>query len=327
MPYTHFTSDERDALQSMTAIGLDIATIAWLLERHPSSIYRELERNGNHGYYTARLAEVRTDRRRKFGRPRKVRDNDELMHTVERLLRDGLSPEQIVGRIELENRQHPNWHISHETIYQHVYDEAHAGNDLRGYLRHSRNARRKRKANKDRRGIIPNRHFIDERPAIVERKARRGDWEGDTIEGAGKKGYVVTFVDRKTKYLIAYKLVQKTAQTLVQGACYAFENLPISLKKTITVDNGKEFSAHDALAYGVGAKVYFAHPYHSWERGLNEHTNGLLRQYLPKDRPLVDLSPRELAKIVARINNRPRKVLGYRTPREEFFKLPLALQT
>lgn len=179
----------------------------------------------------------------------------------------------------------------------------------------------------DRRGIIPDRVFIDSRPAIVEQKIRRGDWEGDTVEGAGKQGYVATWVDRRDKFLVAYKLTNKSAKALADGARHAFRKIPKEYRKTYTVDNGKEFAYHKELASSLGGEVYFAHPYHSWERGLNENTNGLLRQYLPKKRALTDLTKKELAKIVSKLNNRPRKSLGYRTPREAFFDLPLALQT
>jgi transposase, IS30 family len=248
------------------------------------------------------------------------------MKCVEKLLRHELSPNEIVGRIELEE-QHPDWHISHETIYQHIYSEAKKDNDLRPYLRQGRKHRHKRLLKKDRRGVIPGRVFIDARPAIVDCKKRRGDWEGDTVEGAQKQGYVATWVDRNTKYLIAHKLDHKTAQELVEGAEKAFRGIPKKYRKTYTVDNGKEFAMHKELAKRLGGKVYFAHPYHSWERGLNENTNGLLRQYLPKSRSFADLTEKELAKIVAKLNNRPRKSLGYRTPREAFYDLPLALQT
>ena len=288
---------------------------------------RELSRNRKHGYYIPRIADNQAKWRRLESKVSPVRGNKELMATVERLIKQKIAPDQVVGRIKLERKAQVGWQISHETIYQHIYDQARKGNDLRGFLRHPRKTRRKRSANKDRRGIIPDRVFIDDRPCIVERKQRRGDWEGDTIEGAGKKGYVATFVDRKTKYLVAYTIEHKSAQELVRGARKAFRAIPKALRKTVTVDNGKEFAAHERLSQILEAKVYFAHPYHSWERGLSEHTNGLLRQYLPKNRSLLDLDPKELAKIVAEINNRPRKSLGYRTPREAFFKLPLALQT
>ncbi len=326
MPYTHFTSDERDALQVLMAQKIDMDILARMIGKHPSSLYRERARNSIHSLYISGKAQAIADRRRKESRGKTVRNNKPLMRCVEKLLRKEYSPEQIVGRIRLEGR-HPEWHISHETIYQHVYAEAKKGNDLRKHLRQGRKKRHKRSLGKDRRGIIPDRVFIDARPSIVEKKIRRGDWEGDTVEGASKKGYVTTWVDRSKKYLVASVLKNKTSAGLVDGARKAFRKIPPQFRKTFTVDNGREFARHRDLEKALGGKVYFAHPYHSWERGLNENTNGLLRQYLPKNRTLDDLTQRELDKIVRRLNDRPRKCLGYRTPREAFFNLPLALQT
>ncbi|GAB1454750.1 IS30 family transposase [Spirochaetota bacterium] len=326
MSYQHITIDERDALQSMQAMKQPVREMAKTIGKHPSTIYRELARNSTHGNYISRKADEKATKRRKDNRTSPVTGNIELMNTVERLIKKQIAPDQIAGRIMLERGYQHGWTVSHETIFKYIYEQIHLGNDLRVHLRHPRKVRRKRSAGKDRRGIIPGRVFIDDRPPIVDRKFRRGDWEGDTIEGAGKKGYVATFVDRKTKYLIAYKLEHKSSMALVRGARKAFRSIPASMLKTITVDNGKEFAAHKKLAQTLGVKVFFAHPYHSWERGLNEHTNGLIRQYLPKGRSLLDLESRELAKIVKRINNRPRKSLGYRTPYEAFFKIPLALQ-
>lgn len=326
MPYTHFTSDERDALQVLKAMDLGMDIISRLLGRHPSSLYREIHRNATHSLYISGKAQTKAMKRRELNRPSPVRQNKPLMKCVEKLLKNECSPDEIVGRIKLEG-QHPDWHISHETIYRHIYAEANRGNDLRPHLRQGRKHRRKRLLKKDRRGVIPGRVFIDARPAIVDRKKRRGDWEGDTVEGAKKQGYIATWVDRSKKYLIAYKIDHKTAQELVDGAEKAFRDIPQEYRKTFTVDNGKEFAMHKDLGNRLGGKVYFAHPYHSWERGLNENTNGLLRQYLPKKRSFADLTEKELAKIVTKLNNRPRKSLGYLTPREAFFGLPLALQT
>lgn len=326
MPYIHLTNDERDALQVFRSLDLGMDLIGRILGRHVSSLYREITRNSSHGLYISGKAQAKATSRRKQNRPSPVRKNAPLMKCVEKLLRREFSPDEIVGRIELEQR-HPDWHISHETIYQHVYAEARQGRDFRPHLRQGRKHRRKRLLKKDRRGIIPDRVFIDSRPAIVERKTRRGDWEGDTVEGSKKQGYVATWVDRSKKYLVAYKLSHKTAQALVDGAEKAFRRIPKKYRKTATVDNGKEFAMHKDLGKHLGCKVYFAHPYHSWERGLNENTNGLLRQYLPKSRSFADLSRKELARIVNKLNNRPRKSLGYLTPREAFFGLPLALQT
>jgi IS30 family transposase len=237
------------------------------------------------------------------------------------------SPEQISGALALQYPGDKSLQVSYETIYKHLYSRKHDLLELKMHFRHGHRIRRKRLSGKDKRGIIKDRKFIDDRPVIVETKIRCGDWEGDTIEGAGKKGYVATFVDRKTKYLVAFPLKYKQAELLVDGARKAFANLPTMQKLTLTVDNGKEFSRHVDLGKAIGMDVYFAHPYHSWERGLSEHTNGLLRQYLPKNRSLETLTEKELANIVDRINNRPRKSLGYRTPFEMFFRKSFALQT
>ncbi len=327
MPYSHITNDERDALQVLCSKGIEIRLISRILGRHVSSIYREFERNsGSFKIYLAEQAGIKAAKRRKTNRPKPVSGNKPLLACVERLLRNEYSPDEIVGRIYLEG-QHPTWHISHETIYKYIYSQAKKGNDLRPYLRQGHKTRRKRKLVKDRRGIIADRVSIDKRPKVVNRKRRIGDWEGDTVEGSRKKGYVATWVERRCKYLVSYKMETKASEKLVKGASRAFKKIPDKYKKTFTVDNGKEFAKHKELARTLNGKVYFAHPYHSWERGLNENTNGLLRQYLPKNKSFADLTDKELAKIVNKLNNRPRKSLGYRTPREVFLNLPLALQT
>jgi IS30 family transposase len=327
MPYTHITNDERDALQVMRSKGIKISIIAGVLGRHVSSIYREVERNSDSfNIYLAEKAHRKSIKRRALNRPKPVTGNKPLLKCVERLIRKEYSPDEIVGRLQLEGR-HPTWHISHETIYKYIYEQVKVGNDLRSYLRQGHRTRRKRRLAKDRRGIIADRVFIDQRPTIVDQRTRTGDWEGDTVEGAGKKGYVATWTERRCKYLVAYTLDRKASDKLVTGAKKAFRSIPEEYRKTFTVDNGKEFSRHKELSKSLKGKVYFANPYHPWERGLNENTNGLLRQYLPKKKSFEDLTQKELAKIVSKLNNRPRKSLGYRTPREAFFNLPLALQT
>ncbi len=327
MPYHHFTAEERDELQVLLGFGAEVWFAARITGKHLSSVYRELSRNANSGFYLSYHADntARTRRREASRRPK--RGDARLLAEVERRIRLDHSPEQIAGRLKREHPKDPSWHVSHETIYQHVYAQSRKGSDLGNHLRQGHKKRRKRLSGKDRRGLIPNRTFIDQRPSVVDKKTRVGDWEGDTIEGGGKKGYIGTFVDRKTKYLVAFPLMRKTADSLVAKAGKAFARFPRRVRKTITVDNGKEFARHKELAVITGARVYFAHPYHSWERGLNEHTNGLLRQYLPKKLPLDSLDPRCLAKNVAKINNRPRKSLGYRTPREVFLKYLFALRT
>jgi IS30 family transposase len=328
MSYNHFTIDERDALQVMIDRDLDKPSIARILNMDLSSIYREIDRNSQHGYYLSAKAEGIAKRRRQESCTKPKLGNRILIQEIERcFFEQDYSPEQISGVLALKNPGDKSFHVSHETIYQHLYSRKYALPDIRIHFRHGHRIRRKRLSGKDKRGIIKDRIFIDDRPIIVEEKTRCGDWEGDTIEGAGKKGYVATFVDRKTKYLVAFPLKYKLAELIVEGARKAFANLPTMQKMTLTVDNGKEFSRHADLGKAVGMDVYFAHPYHSWERGLNEHTNGLLRQYLPKNQSLDTLTKRELAYIVDRLNNRPRKSLGYRTPFEMFFRKTFALQT
>jgi IS30 family transposase len=327
MPYSHFTSEERDALQVMNNGSIDLGIIARILGKHISSIYRELSRNESSGYYLAHHADSSSWERRRASKTRTKRGNDALMQEVEKRFKEDHSPEQISGRLNVEYPHDASMHISYETIYAHIYMRIRAGADFRKHLRHCHAKRRKRLHQKDKRGIIPDRHFIEERPAVVEEKSRIGDWEGDTVEGGGKKGYIATYTDRNTKFLISYPMKGKSALELVQGARIAFSTIPADCIHTLTVDNGREFTYHAMLGAAIGAQVYFAHPYHSWERGLNEHTNGLLRQYLPKKRPLDTLTAKQLARIVDKLNNRPRKSLGYRTPSEAFFKVSFALQT
>jgi transposase, IS30 family len=327
MPYTHFNSIERNALQYMININLDKETIGRILGKSTSSVCREISRNGFEGYYTASTADDAARTRRNDTKPCPKRGNSDLMADIESRFIEDHSPEQIAGRLNREYPDNPEKHVSYETIYSYLYSRLEDKPELRIHFRQGQKKRHKRLSGKDKRGIIPNRKFIDLRPAIVDEKTRFGDWEGDTVEGGGKKGYVTTFVERTTKLLIAYPLRNKTTESLVQKARKPFSRLPRGSVHTCTVDNGKEFAAHEKLAEAIGGEVYFARPYHSWERGLNEHTNGLLRQYLPKRLPLDSLTHQFLDKWVKRINNRPRKSLGYRTPREAFDEQILALQT
>jgi IS30 family transposase len=327
MPYQHFTSDDRDLLQLLFYAGVSIPAIAGRMLKHRSSIYRELTRNRAAPQYISGRAQKASQNRRTVSRPQPKLQDACLMAEVEKRIRLDHSPEQISGRLRLEYPDDPRWRISHETIYRHVYLRIHDGDtDLRQHLRHGRKWRRKRLSHKDKRGLIPNRTFIDDRPRLVDDKIRLGDWEGDTIEGAGKQGYIGTYAERSSKYLLAFHLEHKNANLMAQGTGRSFSPLPPRAKRTITVDSGKEFAAHENIARLTGARIYFAHPYHSWERGLSEHTNGLLRQYFPKRMSFLNLSEKDLARAVERINNRPRKILNYRTPAEEFHRSLVALR-
>ncbi len=216
--------------------------------------------------------------------------------------------------------------VSHERIYQYVYADKRRGGTLHHHLR-CRKQRRKRYGTHSRRGLIPNRTSIDERPKVVEAKQRVGDWEADTIIGRGHRSAIVSLVERKSKLTRLCKVERKSAEQVAQASLELLS--PLSDKvHTITSDNGGEFAQHERIAAGLGARFYFAHPYASWERGLNENTNGLVRQYFPKKHDFTTVTEAEVERVTERLNNRPRKTLGFRTPNEVFFKQrPVALQT
>jgi IS30 family transposase len=318
MPYTQYTLDERNALQAMEGMGLPICYRAVILGKHQSSIYRELNRNRTGCVYTGNEAHQASVQRRLDNKPSPKLDDDALTREIMRLFRGDLSPDQISGRLGVVYPEQPERQASTSTIYACLYRETAKDPALRAHFRQKQAKPRKRKGAKDRRGQIVDRVSIDERPKIVDAKSRAGDWEGDTIESAGKNAYIATFVDRKTKLLLAKVMPDKTAAALNRAALRAFKPIPAPMRNTLTLDNGKEFAAHKSLSQALGIAIYFAHPYHSWERGLNEHTNGLIRQYLPKKIPFDTLTQKQLDKIVDKINNRPRKVLGYLTPYEVF---------
>ena len=318
MPYTHYNTDERNALQSMEGMGLPRSSMSVILGKHLSSVYREINRNGTGGVYTGNEAQAASVQRRLDTKPSPKAGDHALMREIILLFKKDLSPEQISGRLGILYPGRKEKQASVTTIYTRLYQETAKDGSLRVHFRQQHAKPRKRSGVPDCRGQIINRVSIDERPKIVEEKSRSGDWEGDTVESAGKSAYIATFVDRKTKFLLAKIMPDKKAATLNKAAVRAFRPIPARLLNTLTVDNGKEFAAHAALSQALALDIYFAHPYHSWERGLNEHTNGLIRQYLPKKTPFDTLTQKQLDKIVAKINNRPRKVLGYLTPYEVF---------
>jgi IS30 family transposase len=227
------------------------------------------------------------------------------------------SPEQISGRLKEQGKAS----ISHEAIYQYIWENKRSGGILFKQLRHKGKKYNKRSSGKAGRGCIPNRVDITERPEIVEQKSRIGDWEGDTVISAVSKTALLTVVDRHSKFTRIKKIGRKTAANVRAAMKDVMSPLPYPVF-TITYDNGKEFAAHQDIATDLNAKCYFATPYHSWERGLNEHTNGLIRQYLPKLVDFKDVTDDEIQTIEDRLNNRPRKSLGYKTPMEVMMKHP-----
>ena len=283
--------------------------------KHKSTISRELRRNcdGRSGRYDADLAQRKCEKRQK-GKPHRVRFTEEVRLRVEAMLREDYSPEQVVGRCRLEGLEC----VSVETIYQYVWGDKRRGGDLHTHLRRKGRKYRKRGAKKDSRGVIRDRVSIDERPKVVDDKSRFGDLEIDLIMGENHRRALLTANDRASGISWIALLEGKDSKALADKAAEML--MPFKgLLHTVTSDNGKEFAEHKAIAKSLAVDYYFAHPYHSWERGANENMNGLIRQYLPKGTPFDGLDDNEIKRIRDKLNNRPRKKLGFLTPIEYFF--------
>ncbi len=327
MSYQHLTMDERNVIWRMKLLGHTQAETAGCLGRDPGSISRELRRNANcDGHYWPSVAQAKANVRRQAHIRRPRTGSIRLMAYVESKLRRRWSPQQIAGRLrEVGCRPLAGLTISHQTIYRWIWADPSRAERIKPYLRVAWKPRRKPYGKPCRRGQIPGLVSIEQRPEAVDRRDRLGDWEGDTIVGKGRKGYVATTVDRKSRYTVARKLDACTAGQVKGELHQAMRRLPPEKRKTLTVDRGKEFSCHEDLHRLLGVDVYFAHPYSAWERGTCENTNGLLRQYLPKGTDLSQLTKWELSSYTLELNQRPRKCLNYRTPAEVFWRRPVAL--
>jgi len=311
MNYTQLTQEQRYQIAILKKAGHTQSDIADMIGVHKSTISRELPRNtGLRGYRPLQAHRLAMERRQEKVGP-SITAGEWLR--IEALLRQEWSPEEIGERLRLEGRRP----VSHEWIYQHVYADKENGGDLYTFLR-CQKQRKKRYGSNDRRGKIPNRIGIDQRPAIVDQKSRIGDWEGDTIIGKGHKGAVVSLVERKSIYTLLGRVERKKADLVADTEIRLLSPLKDRVH-TITKDNGLEFAGHQKVARKLKTDIFFAHPYSSWERGLNENTNGLVRQYIPKSRRLDTVTDEEIDFIMHRLNHRPRKSLGYRTPHEVFF--------
>ena len=302
----------------MKQAGKEQKMIAVELGIHPSTVSRELARNTGLRGYRPKQADQKALHRR-FTARKAVKMTCETICHIESKLAEEHSPEQIAERMKLD----PDWHgpaVSHERIYQHIWQDKAQGGLLYKHLRiGGTKQRRKRRNSRDMRGTIKNRVGIQERPKVVERKIRIGDWEGDTIVGKNHQGALVTLVDRKSKLTLIGKVNRYTAEAVEKTIISLMELLP-RRNYTLTVDNGKEFASHESVAEALQIKVYFADPYSAWQRGLNENTNGLIRQYVPKGSDVRTLTNEQVQLIMNRLNNRPRKTLGYLTPNEVFYK-------
>jgi IS30 family transposase len=314
MKYTQLTLEKRYQISALIKAGLNQKSIALELGVHPSTISREFRRNSDKlRGYNAEIAQIQST---KTERAKNKRFS--LTKTVEKYIRAKLkqdwSPEQISGRMKLDT----GVSIVHETIYRYIYSNKFNGGKLYTYLRHKNKKYHNRSNSYMARGTIIDRVMIDERPKIVEKKSRIGDLEIDTVVGKDHKGFLVTVVDRKSKFAIIKNVPTKEASVVTEALIEMI--YPIKdITHTITSDNGKEFAYHKQVSAALDADFYFANPYHSWERGLNEHTNGLIRQYLPKKSQFLNVSKDEINMIQNRLNHRPRKVLNYKTPYEVFF--------
>jgi len=316
--YRQLTEEDRIEIYAMKQAGKEQNMIAAELGVYPSTISRELSRNTGLRGYRPKQAHQKALQRR-FNACKAVKMTPETISYIECKLGQEHSPEQIAERMKLD----PGWHgpaVSHERIYQHIWQDKAQGRMLYKHLRIAgTKQRRKRRNSRDMRGTIKNRVGIEERPNIVERKIRIGDWEGDTVVGKNHQGALVTLVDRKSKLTLIGKVDRYTAEAVKKTIISLMELLP-RRNYTLTVDNGKEFASHESVAETLRIKVYFADPYSAWQRGLNENTNGLIRQYVPKRSDVRTLTNEQVRQIMNRLNNRPRKSLGYLTPNEIFYE-------
>jgi IS30 family transposase len=317
LSYTQLTREQRYQIYALKKAGHTRTEIARHVGVHKATVSRELVRNlGERGYRPKQADELAQQRKRQRVRPRLTAAQ---WRQVEQLLRQQWSPAQISGRLALEGQAR----ISHERIYQYVYADKARGGTLYRHLR-CQKQRRKRYGSYSRRGQIPHRVLIDQRPEVVAQRARLGDWEADTIIGRNHQAAIVSLVERRSKLTRLKKVARNTAELVTNAVTTQLQPLTV---KTITSDNGREFAHHLQIGQNLKADFYFAHPYHSWERGVNENTNGLVRQYFPKKSEFSKINDKQVKKVEERLNNRPRKTLGYKTPNEVFFKLPLVALT
>ena len=311
MQYTQLTREQRYQIKVLLDIGCKRTKIAQQLGVNKSTISRELRRNhGRRGYRPKQAQEKAMERRRKKVQPNILLETWQLIETKIQL---DWSPEQISGWLKRSCVSS----VSPEWIYQYVYADKRAGGTLHKHLR-CQKRRRKRYGQYDRRGIIPARRSIEMRPEAVNLRKRLGDWESDTIIGKRHLGAVVTLTERKSRFTLIRKVTQKSAELVGQAVIDLLSW--VRHLETITSDNGKEFAAHQNISKELLIDFFFAHPYAAWERGSNENANGLIRQYLPKERDLLTVSAHEEIMIMDRLNLRPRKCLDYRTPFEVFFE-------
>ena len=321
MSHKHITSFQRNELSVLLRAGLKQKDIAKLLHKTPSAICQELKRNKTNTQtgYSAKIAKENTKNRRIDAnkRFRKIENREWIKRYIVRNIKNYWSPDQISGRIKEKWPDELGRHINKDSIYKFIYEER---KDLVKYLRCQKGKYRRRYGTRirEKQREEQKKKRIEERPIEVEKRERIGDWEGDTIIGSEKTIHILTYVDRKSGYAMADKLIRGTAKLTKLKTIEIFNKLPRDKRYTITYDNGSTFAEYELIEKKTGIEIFFANPYHSWERGCNENFNGLLRQFFPKKSSFAKIEKEDIEKAVRLINNRPRKRLNYLTPAEVF---------
>ena len=321
MSQNHLTHYDRIRLATLHRAGLNQTEIAKELGRNKSTISREFTRNGtdNKSGYHVGIAQERTNNRRFLAnqRFRKIEHNPKTKNYIKRKLKITWSPQQIAGRLKRDNDNQTV--VCMETIYRYICDE---GSGLTKYLRHKKNKYRRRRGTKKREieREITNKRRIDQRPEEIEQRITIGHWENDTVCGSANSGAIATHAERKSGYYLADKIEQNNAANFREKTVKRFKRIPKKKRLTFTMDNGSETSDYELIEKELGITVYFAYPYHSWERGTNENTNGLLREFFPKGTRFDTVAQKDVDRAARLLNHRPRKRLGYLTPHEVFIK-------
>jgi IS30 family transposase len=333
--YQQLSIEERTMIQTQLAMGIKPAAIAVGLNRSASTLSRELRRNGwvrlraprgpgrpsVAGGYRAEAAHQRAQACTITPRvARRLRPGTVLWRPVLRYLQAGYSPEQIAGTLASVHPDQPSLRVSHETIYTAIYAMPRGAlrTEVIGWLRFGHAKRRPRARGEDRRGKIPDMVSIRERPPEVDERLVPGHWEGDLIKGAHNRSAVGTLVERTTLFTVLSRMRDASAEAAVKGFSHVLNRIAAQQRLSLTYDQGREMTEHQRLTQATGVKVYFADPHSPWQRGINENTNGLLRQYLPKGSDLSGFTQKELDAIAWTLNTRPRKTLGFKCPAELF---------
>jgi len=314
--YRHLCNEERFYIWPALREGQTQQQIAKALGRHPSTLSREIKRNTypQCQFYTYHWAKQIVRYRQQYANRHKSRKlTEEPARLITQLIRQYLSPEQVSGYF----KHHHALSLSHETIYRFIYSDGTRNAELKPFLRQGGRHRRKRYGLGARASCIPHRISITERPHEVEKKTRLGDWERDTVIGQDRKSVLVTVADRASLYTVCSRVLSWSAHVVSQAIIRLLRPFKERVQ-TLTFDNGSECVKHERIAHALEATTYFAHPYSSWERGINENTNGLLRQFFPKRTDFRKISWQQVKEAVAHLNNRPRKTRGYRTPNQLF---------